>query len=151
MARLKLKDGVTYGEVGDVIARLAGEAQSGASLQNSQALEDFEELLDTSSEAVAGLALNEFVTSSLPTVNGDSVFVNLHIDRTLDHEGKKVRVVNVVVPDFNDKLTKIARQGGVVGVASTGDSQEELNEALADLSEVAKEAFGFIVICGCAG
>lgn len=151
MARLKLKPGVTYGEVGDVVARLAGEAQAGTVAQDSEAIKAFTCLLDDSSEAIAGMALNDFVASSLPSVTKDSVFVNLHFDRTLDHGENKVRVVNVVIPDFNDKLTSIARQGGFAEISSPDGSQDELNESLADLSEVAKEAFGFIVICGCAG
>lgn len=151
MARLKLRDGVTYGDVGDIVARLAGEAQNGVELESSDAIKEFKALIDEDLETVSGLMVNEVSLSSVPSVEDDSVFVNFHFDKTFTDSGKRVRIVNVVIPDFNDKLTAIVRQGQPQDASVWKEGDPELERSLADLSQVAKEAFGFIVICGCVG
>lgn len=151
MARLKLKDGVTYGDVGDIVARLAGEAQSNVDIEASATINDFKALIDEELETVSGLKVNEVSLPSVPTAEKDSVFVNFHFDKTITDSNRKVRIVNIVIPDFNDKLTSIVRQGALHEEGAWNYEDPELERSLADLSQVAKEAFGFIVICGCVG
>jgi hypothetical protein len=147
MARLTLRPNVTYQQVGDVVAQMAAHAKQGdkqaaeASIAELKDLisEDFEEVLIGPSEYLG--------VESKETPKADSVQLNFHFDRTVQQDGHRVRIVNVVVPDFEDKLGQVIRAGKIDSLKVGSD----VHKAILDLDAVAKEAFGFITICGCAG
>ena len=138
MARLKLKPGITYGDVGEVVTRMASESQTGQITLASPLLSDFTNLLD---ETIANVAFGQAEPDASTKADANSVYVNFHFDRTIQLGENQVRVVNVVIPDFDGKSADASQQGGGTG----GDGSPP------DLGGVAKEAFGFIVICGCVG
>ncbi|WP_299289062.1 hypothetical protein [uncultured Tateyamaria sp.] len=148
MARLKLKDGVTYQQVGQAIAALATEAKDNRETTlSTNTIDGFTCLIDQSKEVLLDEPLVSFGPETFPSLETDSVQLAFHVDRTIEQAGQRVRVVNIVVPDFDDKVSRLLRDGG----KELKSLDREAVKSLIDLDEVAKEAFGFITICGCAG
>ena len=145
MARLKLKPGVNYRDIGYVISDMATEAKSSRTAIHSEHLDQLRALIDENKEAVLDVVPNWLEEERMPRSTGNSVYLNVHFDRTIDHGGHKVRVVNIVVPDFDGKISKMIRSGKL------DTSTNDLGAGILDLNDVAMEAFGFVVICGCAG
>ena len=125
MARLTLRDGRSYADLGQLVLKLAGEVQSGQTLDPKTLTSDFQDLVTND--------LLQVEPGELRTgeggYSGDQVAIRLHYDQTLTSAEGSLRIVNIVLPDLEGKSPE-------------GD---------AGLAKVAQEAFGFITICGCAG
>ena len=147
MARLTLQPDVTYQNVGDVIVQMASHAKQGDMIAAGGSLQQFKDLICQDCEQVL-IGPSEFLgVKATPTPAADSVQINFHFDRTFEQDGHTVRIVNVVVPDFDDKFGKLIRSGDLDSLKVGAD----IRQSVLDLDAVAKEAFGFITICGCAG
>lgn len=148
MARLKLKDGVTYKQVGQAIADLAAEAKgNGANKFSIETTSGLTCLIDQSDDVLLDEPIVSFGPERVPTLEANSIQLAFHVDRTFEQDGHRVRIVNIVVPDFDDKVSRILRSDG----KELESLDQEAAKSLFDLDDIAKEAFGFITICGCAG
>lgn len=148
MARLKLMDGKSYLMVGQVIADLATSKKRGQLADQQTQIDEFVGMIDEKCEVFIGANSVAVSPGSGNDPQDASVEVHLHFDRTEKRGDQSVRIVNVVVPDFEDKLAQIKREGTLNALIA---ADSDLEKAVADLDAVAKEAFGFITICGCAG
>lgn len=147
MARLALKPGVSYAQVGQAIANIAASAKLLDEAAVNQDIHHFRNLIDESQEGIIDGPPVEFGASTISTIEKSSVLINFHVDRTFEQDGFRVRVVNVVVPDFNDKIVERVKVGDF-DIEAEGN--KELLTTILNLDAIAKEAFGFITICGCA-
>lgn len=145
MARLLLKPGETYRSVGHVVVKMA-EAVHRQDIAKAfdpkpayQYEDEFQSLFNETFLEVP----ESLKTLEEPEIDSDGTMVLFHFDRTRDIDGKTVRIINIAVPDFEGKST------------SQNDRDEPITQQPQhdnfDLTDVAAEAFGFIVICGCVG
>jgi len=145
MARLKLKQGETYRSVGHVVVKMAEsvhrpDVETSFDPEPAYAHEaGFQALFNETFIEVP----QELKTLIEPEIDRDGTMVLFHFDRTLEIDGKTVRFVNIAVPDFEGKTTSQNSRGEPI--------TEQPQQANFDLTDVAAEAFGFIVICGCVG
>jgi hypothetical protein len=142
MARLKLKDGKTHRQVGEAIMKM------GAATYRSNLAEPFdptpayvfeEEFLDLFQDRAITVPQTLKQVPHVPVEDG--VAVLFHFDRTIEDDGRRMRIVNIAVPNFEGKLTQRLQ-----GAATKSSGELEF-----ELDDLAAEAFGYIVIFGCAG
>lgn len=142
MARLKLKDGKTHREVGETIMKM------GAATYRSNPTEPFDptpaydfeqEFLSLFQDRTLPIPQSLKQMSQVPVEDG--VAVLFHFDRTIEEAGKRMRIVNIAVPDFEGKITQ---RLATTTPATTSGLEFELDD-------LAAEAFGYIVIFGCVG
>ena len=148
MARLKLKQGIHYRDVGEVIADMATHAKEGNMSAVGTDADRLKGLIDQSGETILDIVPNQVRTGNIPDTKVDSVYLNVHFDHTERRDGYRVRIVNVVVPDFDGKLSQALRKGGFDAQIAEGRG-EDFRKSIVDLDAIAMEAFGFITICGC--
>jgi hypothetical protein len=149
MARLRLKDGQTYRSVGHVVVKMAQAVHrddAKESFDPDPAYDHEEEFQGLFEEPFLDVPA-ELKTFHEPSMDKDGVMVLFHFDRThrIEENGttRTVRVVNIAVPDFEGKTTSQNERNA--------PSTQEAQKDTFDLTDVAAEAFGFIVICGCVG
>lgn len=131
MARLKLKAGETYQSVGATLLQMAEAVRRDSPEQPFSAapgadLSDrFKSLFD---ERFVDAPPTLREAESLPVEDG--VRLVFHFDRTVTEKDRTMRVVNVAVPDLTGKGS-VAEENGLSGIA--------------------REAIGFVAVCGCVG
>lgn len=158
MTRLTLKESIVskngekkigYGDVGDLLAKMSTlAAKEGRKKAFDTYMLEFVGFFQTRFRNV------QYVQDEVPDIFEDGdVQLNFHFDRTVTviEDGtdrpKKLRVVNVVVPDVDSKL--LDADPAELREA-LGDADGSLIKSILDLREIARESMGFIVICGCA-
>ncbi len=163
MARFSIRGGSIHQHMGDWLARVAArvaasglpgalrekhdpnaefDVRNGDEAETIPNTDEFFERVDDNIVIDPSMqeAAAQYKRAAEAVRGADTTYVQFHFDRTVTVDGSTLKIVNVVVPDFANKLVRDPE--GSPEIDSDG-------EPLTNLNNAAQESFGEIVMARC--